>query len=351
MLPPYGRFGGSAWYGGRGGGMVAPMGVADARPMGVGEILDAGIKVYLRNARLLMGLAATVVIPLQAISWVVLLSIVSNSDQVPNSFSALSASSSKSTSDSAAAAGAEVVLVVVGLIASALVTAACVKAVSDLYLGQPTSFAESLRFAARRLAAYLWMQILYILGLTLFFILLIVPGIWLYGAWSVSAPALLIERLGPASALGRSQNLVKGRWFPTAGVLLVSAVMTGLITAALEGLLVGVGFLPGEPPVLVGVTLVTLAGAISSIIVTPFTATVRTILYYDLRVRREGFDVDLLAGQLGLPVASLPAAAAAGAAPAAVGPEAVGQPGGPPFWPPPPGWRPGGFDPPLPGGG
>ncbi|HWF33817.1 MAG TPA: hypothetical protein VG295_00545 [Solirubrobacteraceae bacterium] len=332
------------------------MGVADARPMGVGEILDAGIKVYLRNARLLMGLAATVVIPLQTISWVVLLSIVSSSDQVPNSFSAVTSSSATTTTDGAAALGAEAVLAVVGLIASALVTAACVKAVSDLYLGQPTSFGESLRFAGRRLLAYLAMQVLYVLGLVVGFILLIIPGIWLYGSWSVSAPALLIEGLGPAGALRRSHNLVETRWFPTAGVLLVAVVMTGLVSAALEALLVGVGFLPGEPPVLVGVTLVTLAGAVSSIIATPFTATVWTILYYDLRVRREGFDVDLLAEQLGLPAASLPAEGVRsaprygdGAPPA--GPEAVGQPGGPPFWPPPPGWRPGGFEPPVPGGG
>jgi hypothetical protein len=337
------------------------MGVADARPLGVGEILDAGIKVYLRNARLLMGLAATVVIPVQAISWVVLLSIVNKSDQLPNTFNAASASASTTSADTGAQLGAEAVLFAVGIIASALVTAACVRAVSDLYLGQPTGFEKSLRFAARRLLAYLAMEVLYILGLAFAFLCLIIPGIWLYAAWSVSAPALLIEGLSPAGALRRSQQLVKGRWFPTAGVILVAVIMTGLISAALEALIVGVGFLPGQPPVLVGVTLITVAGAISSIIATPFTATVWTILYYDLRVRREGYDVDLLAEQLGLPSASLPQSSRSGAPGSdgrggaqggrSAGPESVGEPGGPPFWPPPPGWKPGGFEPPVPGGG
>jgi hypothetical protein len=91
---------------------------------------------------------------------------------------------------------------------------------------------------------------------------------------------------------------------------------------------------------------------------------VSTILYYDLRVRREGYDMQLLAEQLGLPAESLRSAQpeawspgsvapptfgpgagftapqAPGAAPP-IGPESVGKPGGPPFWPPPPGWRPG----------
>jgi hypothetical protein len=52
-------------------------------------------------------------------------------------------------------------------------------------------------------------------------------------------------------------------------------------------------------------------------------------------VRHEGYDVALLAEQLGIEPTALPAGALIDA-----GPESVGQPGGPPFWPPPPGWSP-----------
>jgi hypothetical protein len=340
------------------------MGVADARPLGVGEVLDAGIKVYLRNARTLMGLAATVVIPIQLLSGVVLLSIVTNSNQIPNTFTSFSTSTTTSNADSAAALGASVVLIVVSLIQSALTTAACVKAISNLYLGQPTDFGESLRFAARRLPAYAAMLVLYFLGLVLGLILLIIPGIWLYFAWAVSAPALLIEHRGPAGALRRSRALVKGRWGATAGVVLVALIMGTLVSGALQALLVGAAFIPGQPPVLLGVVVVTVAGALSAIVVTPFSASVSTILYYDLRARHEGYDLELLAEQLGLSADSLQSAATDAASsgsvsapgfgpgarfappvaahhPPPVGPESVGQPGGPPFWPPPPGWRPG----------
>ena len=272
--------------------------------MGVGQILDAGIKLYVGNARTLMGLAATVVIPLQVLTWIVLISIVSDANQIPGGFQGLSSNAAQANTDAAAQLGGQVVLFVAELIASALTTAACVKAVSDVYLGHPTSFQESLRFAVRRLGPFLAMSALYALGLALGFVLLIIPGIWLYAAWSVNAQALLIERRGPARALGRSRQLVKGRWRPVAGVVLVTSVMTALVGAAVEGGLVGTAFLSGRPSILVGVTVVTVAAAASQIVATPFHASVTTILYYDLRVRREGYDVDLLAEQLGLPAAS-----------------------------------------------
>lgn len=59
------------------------------RPRRVGEILDAGIKVYVRNAWTLMGLAAIVVIPMQAVAAIVLLSTVSSGSDILTGVSAL----------------------------------------------------------------------------------------------------------------------------------------------------------------------------------------------------------------------------------------------------------------------
>jgi hypothetical protein len=142
---------------------------------------------------------------------------------------------------------------------------------------------------------------------------------------------LLIERCGAWPALRRSLRLVRGRWWPTAGVLLVSEVMVAIVGGAIQALFVGI-FLTGSSVVVV-VVLVSLAAAVSAVITRPFVAAVRTVLYYDLRVRKEGYDVELLAEQLGIPKSELQA-------PPVEGPQSVGQPGGPPFWPPPPGWKP-----------
>jgi hypothetical protein len=305
------------------------------RPLRVGEILDAGIKVYLRNARTLMGLTAAVVVPFQLLSAVVLLSTVSTGSQVPrgSTFGIGSTSGTDRATSLGASATVDVTSVLIGL----LTTAACVKAVSDAYLDRPLDARASLRFALRRLGSLLWLEIITTVLLGLAFVALVIPGIWLYAAWSVATPALLIEGCRGWGALSRSFRLVRRRWWPTAAVRLVSNVMLTVVGGAIEAALVAVLLVGGSKSVVATVAAVSVAGAISAILTRPFQAAVITILYYDLRVRHEGYDVALLAEQLGIEPASLPAGSfsLAGA-----GPESVGQPGGPPFWPPPPGWSP-----------
>jgi hypothetical protein len=303
------------------------MSSATPRPLRVGEILDAGIKVYTRNARTLMGLTAAMVVPFQTLSAVILLSTVPNGSEIPHgTFEGVSGRSSAH----ATSVGANAVLTITSALVTVLVTAACVKAVSDAYLDHPTGITISLRFALRRVFPLLWLAVLTTVLLVLAFVCLIIPGIWLYAAWSVATPVLLIEGRGAWPAMKRSFRLVRGRWWPTAGVLLVSELLVAIVGGAIQALLVGV-FLTGTSLVIV-VALVSLAAAASAILTRPFIAAVRTVLYYDLRVRREGYDVELLAEQLGIPLSELP--------PPPEGPKSVGQPGGPPYWPPPPGWQP-----------
>ena len=320
------------------------------RPRRVGEILDAAIKLYIGNAKTLMGLAAVVVVPLQVLTAVVLLSTIPSGSDVPGS----AFSSPSSASDRTAAVGGQVTLEVASLLLSALVTAACVKAVSDAYLDHSPSIGGSLRFALRRLLRVVGLQILTVIGLILAFIALIIPGIWLYAAWSVAVPVLLIERRGAFRSLGRSRRLVKGRWWPTAAVILVTTIMVSVISGILVALLGALAGVSHQSSVVLAVLSVVLASAISAVLTEPFRAAAVTVLYYDLRVRREGYDLEVLADELGLPAGSLPPGAPDGGGlgglptgdggPSGtypVGPESVGQPGGPPFWPPPPGWTPG----------
>jgi hypothetical protein len=78
------------------------------------------------------------------------------------------------------------------------------------------------------------------------------------------------------------------------------------------------------------------ANIATSVVVTPFSAAVITVLYFDARVRKEGFDLELMARRIGVePPARVDELLA---------PEPKSEE--PPFWPPPPGWQPGGRPPP-----
>ena len=305
------------------------MDVPGMRPRRVGEILDAAIKLYLSNARVLMGSAAAIVVPLQIISGVVLLSAYGGGN---------SAGTSLSSSTTDARLGASGISLLVGLIGNAFVLAACVKALSDAYLEQEPSVRGSLRFGLRRLLPLIALEIVYYIGQSIGFVLLVIPGIWLYAAWSVRVPALVIERKGPFRSLGRSRALVKGRWWPTAGVLLITAIMVGVLNVVIEELLRLASGTNGNPALLSDVVVLILTAIVSGVLLQPFSASVVTVLYYDLRIRHEGYDLELLADQLGLPAGDLPAAPSSGFD-GPVGPEDVGKPGGPPYWPPPPGWQ------------
>lgn len=318
--------------------MLPRMNTGVLRPLRVGEILDAGIRVYLRNARTMIALTALVIVPLTVIQVIVELSSLSNANEVPGTtafkFGATNTSAT-TTANLNAQAGANFLVVGISLISGLLVTAVCVRAASESYLGSPAGIGESFSFVFRRFFRIASVELLAWIGIGLAAICLLLPGIYLYVAWSVALPVLLVEQPRPTKSLRRSRELVKGRWWQVFGVLLLATLMAAIVSFAFTGVLVGV---IGAGSTLLGAVLLSnLSSAIVALLVRPFQAAVTTVLYYDLRIRREGFDIAVLAQQLGMPELSTQPPPAARED---FGPESVGTPGGPPFWPPPASWVP-----------
>jgi hypothetical protein len=317
------------------------------RPLGVGEILDVAIKAYSKNARTLITIGAVVGIPFELLSGLIQLSTVSSSDQLSGVFT-LQTGSTNVDYTRARVAGAAVTFLI-GAIVTLVLTAATVKAVSDAYLGSTPSVRDSLRFAARRIGSLFWLYLVLAIGLTVAFICLFVPAIWLYVAWSVATPVLLIEGLGGTAALRRSFRLVRGRWWPVAFTLVVARFLVSFVSGVVLALFLIVPHAIDRPSILLAVIGSTIAGAVAVAVVQPLEAAIITVLYFDLRVRKDGFDVALLAAGLGLPEAEMPLYALP---PRALAPLAQGGPGlqagadAPPFWPPPPGWKPSPAQPP-----
>jgi hypothetical protein len=295
------------------------------RPLGIGEILDAGIKIYRNKFATMLKAVAVVIVPVQVLNVLVTLSLPDTSTTTTGT----------TTSDGSGWAGvaALLLLLVITVVSSTLAEAACLKAVSDTYVGTDTDWRGSLRFGFRRIGSLLWLTLIHGVLLLLAFLACIVPGVWLYAAWSVAVPALLIEGTRGFKALGRSFNLVRGRWWPTAGILLLANLLATAVAFGFGLLALPLVFAGRDNDFVVDLANAVFGG-IASVFTIPFVAAVIAVIYFDLRVRKEGFDLQLMAQRIGAPAGAVN--------PAPMPWTAQPAPGAGGGWapPPPPGWSP-----------
>jgi hypothetical protein len=114
---------------------------------------------------------------------------------------------------------------------------------------------------------------------------------------------IAIENRGTADALTRSWRLVSGSLWRTAGILGLVVLLVAALAAAVQAVLIAAALflLPLDfTPEAIAYTLMfaTTVLGLSSLLVSPVMSIAATLMYYDLRVRREGFDVQLMAAHL-----------------------------------------------------
>ncbi len=315
------------------------------RPLGIGEILDVGIKIYTRNWLTLWKIVVFVVLPAQ-----ILVNVVEVS-ATPRGFDLLGAPNLNNQAPVTLTHHDAVIFFVgfaagtlINFVAGHLAQAGCFRAVADSYLGEQARAGSSLRYALRRLPAVVVLTIVVVFCELLGGVACVIPGIYLWGAFYVAVPALLVEGVGPFRAMGRSRRLVKGQWWKTLGVAVVGYLLVVIISSVLTLVVVGILFANPARNSVTGFIINTAASTIAAVLTTPAAAAFATVLYIDLRVRKEGFDLFLLAQRLGVerePGMETPPPDFLPAAPAVTGAQ-------PPYWPPPPGWTPGPAGPPTP---
>jgi len=321
------------------------------RPLGTGEILDAGIKLYIRHWKVLMTCVVGIVLPVRIVSVLLVASANTKALDFNNGFQ--TNRTSETIDVTTGLVVAEAIVGVLVIVTSLLATAACFKAVADGWLGTPPAARRSLRYALGRLPALLVTFLAYALWFVLSFVVLL-PGvglgvawfvvagvalfvgwIWLVVAASLFVPAVMFERAIGFKALMRSIRLVRGRWWPTFATLLVGYLLAAVLGGIVETAVAVVPATLTDSDVALAVGNV-VGSTLGAMITTPYTAAVVTLLYFDRRVRKEGFDLQLLAEGLGAerdPDAPLPAPLIE---PAPTPEERAAAP----YWPPPPGWKP-----------
>lgn len=243
----------------------------DLRPLSLGEVLDRTFTLYRSHFLLFLGLAGIPqVLPL-----------------------ALNLAMNLSGGLLLAQIGFALLFVLASVVAYLYSQGGAVIAVSKLYLGRPTTIAESFREVTSHLGFLFGVILLSFLAVGVGFIFLIGPGIYLLCRLLVSIPSALIEQRGPIESLQRSWELTRhhaGRAFLI--VLLYLVLAYGLLAVITVPLALVVAFAPQWT--LLATVVSTVLTTIATSLVTPVFLIATSVFYYDLRVRKEAFDLQIM---------------------------------------------------------
>jgi hypothetical protein len=263
------------------------------RPLSFGELLDDVFRIYRRHFWLLATLSLLVALP------PLLIQLASGSaNQIGFTLSLLSHLGDPRGLEGARPPGGPNPVLVAGgylvfIVVVPFTVAAVPAAVIDVVLGRGVTVGSALLHVLHRYWALFGLTALYVLVSPL---LLCFPvAIWLYIRWAIAVPAMLAEGVGPLRALDRSWVLTRASWWRLFGVLLLIYLLTAVISGALGvfafPVAIVIPFIPEGMRGAIVLTIESVAGAV----VQPALYLCLTLLYFDLRIRREHFDLDQLA--------------------------------------------------------
>ncbi len=182
-------------------------------------------------------------------------------------------------------AGGIVVVALLILIISPFVRALQAFVIGELYLGRSVSLGQAYGQILRiffPLTGTIFLSSLAIMGATL---LLVLPGIYFGLAFVLINQVMVFERTFGAQALGRSRELMQGNFLRAIGILLLEAVMSWTLTF---GVSLALRLVPWP-------WLHALAAGISASVASAFGAAALVVLYFEIRCRKEAFDLEHLA--------------------------------------------------------
>jgi hypothetical protein len=188
-----------------------------------------------------------------------------------------------------------VLLLLLGLLSvvlAAIAVGASTYLVADAYLDRDLSAGDALRKAMGIAGRLMVVGMLFSLGVGLGFILFIIPGFFLLSGLVLSTPIAVLEPdVRTVGTLDRSWQLTRGHRGKVFLTMLVAMalIIVPSVAAFAVGLFAGM--------MLSLTTRLIVSAVVSGVVgvfVTPYIYVVLTVLYYDLRVRKEGFDLEVL---------------------------------------------------------
>jgi hypothetical protein len=275
----------------------------DLRPLSLGEILDRTFSLYRRFFLLFVGISAIprLLVLVLNLARMFLSSFPATLGKFSPPNQLQTAPAIPSSEGIAAVVGLGLVALLVTIIAYMLSQGATVTAVSELYLGRTITIADSFRRVRGELGSLFGVVFLNGLVTGAAFVLLIIPGIYMMCRLVVCIPAALIENLGPRDSLERSFALTKGfagRAFLM--LLLYFVLFFGASALFAWPFTVGLVVARNNPEMVrFWAAMVNVGSYVATVLVTPILTIASSIFYYDLRVRKEAFDLQVMMKPLG----------------------------------------------------
>lgn len=260
--------------------------------MSVSEILDTAIKLLRANARTLLIVVATFMVPLQFV-------LAFLQRNVGGGRGILTIMRDPTASSAQADRSSTLVLVAATYftfwIVVPLVCGGTSRVVLTSYLGGETKPRDAIIAALRRSPMLIAATLIVHLVEGVALVALVVPGVFLMPLFVMTAPAIAIEELGPIAGIRRSVRLASRRYWPTMGIALLSGILSYFLNQVL-------GLIPNSVALFIGLRwgwiLVAAGGVLQAFVTVPLITIVATLIYLDARIRQEGFDLQVVAARL-----------------------------------------------------
>ena len=270
------------------------------RPMSLGELLDRSFFLYRKDFALFVGIIA---LPHLAVLAFQLVGVAVRRGTMTTTFTATTLVWSLGS-----------IVIYLGAVAAS--QGATVMAVSRVHLGNDTSISESFANIKGRILYLALIMIGVGIGVGIGLVLLIVPGIILGLMWALTIPVAVLEDKGLRDATSRSAELTKGNRGRIFMIYFLFLVLTYIVYILWEmPILAAVGmFARGQHPMTalpIWTQIAIPVGTfLSQCLVAPLLTIALSLVYYDQRVRKEAFDLQLMMSTLDGPQGGTTAPAA-----------------------------------------
>lgn len=264
-------------------------------PMSVGGILDKTFTLYRRNFLRFITIVAVIQTPIALISLIWTSTLVQG---IPDGSAAQVGTPEYRGPEAASlaiiAAGSMVTLLTT-VVGHALCQGALARSVSEAYLGNEITVGQTFRGVLPKLMPLIGASILVGLVVGLGFLLLVVPGV-IFGLWFfVATPSIIVENQGVISGMSRSKALVSGNLGKVFAVGLLVWLIAMVISVPMAWIATFASAVLAGGNATLGLFISQFAGLVGEVLAAPVGAAAAILLYYDLRIRKEGFDLQMLA--------------------------------------------------------